>query len=210
VWQGWQKSLLRAFVQLHKLLAQLSGKALHTATAGSSSSNSLQAGSNSSCSSRSSSDRQVKWGYLSELLCSSDWTQTVAAFDSRWPDMPSVLEIHQQAAEQVSAGSSSSSSSSSTSNANAGIAQQQAMDDVSQLYSDALELCKALVAAAPLPLVCNNPGCENTVGLSEVNVARKVCAGCRCRYCSAACQAADWQRHKRACKRMAAAGQACS
>jgi hypothetical protein len=63
-----------------------------------------------------------------------------------------------------------------------------------------------LVAAAPLPLVCNNPGCENMAGVSEAGGARKVCAGCRCRYCSAACQAADWRRHKRACKRMAAAG----
>jgi hypothetical protein len=66
------------------------------------------------------------------------------------------------------------------------------------------------VAAAPLPLVCNNPGCENMAGVSEAGAARKVCAGCRCRYCSAACQTADWRRHKRACKCMAAAGQACS
>jgi hypothetical protein len=78
-----------------------------------------------------------------------------------------------------------------------------------RLYSDALVLCKALVAALPLPLVCNNPGCETLGGVSEVASARKVCAGCRCRYCSAACQAADWKRHKKACRRMAAAGQAC-
>jgi hypothetical protein len=79
-----------------------------------------------------------------------------------------------------------------------------------QFAEQCMQLCRALVAAAPLPLVCNNPGCEAMAGLSEAAAARKVCAGCRCRYCSAACQAADWRRHKRACKRMAAAGQACS
>jgi hypothetical protein len=66
------------------------------------------------------------------------------------------------------------------------------------------------VAAAPLPLVCNNPGCKNMAGASEAGAARQVCAGCRCCYCSAVCQTADWGRHKRACKRLAAAGQACS
>jgi hypothetical protein len=154
----------------------------------------------------------VKWGYLSQLLSSSDWTRTAAAFDSRWPDVQAVLDQYQQAIEKMSAGSSSSSSSSSnsTGNASAGNPPQQAVDDITQLYDDARELCKALVAAAPLPLVCNNPGCENMTGESEAGAARKVCSGCRCRYCSAACQAADWRRHKRACKRMAAAGQVCS
>jgi hypothetical protein len=104
LWQGWQRALLRAFVQLHKLLAQLSSSAPQTATAGSSSiDGSLEAGSNSNCSSSSSSSSssgskmQVKWGYLLELLCSSNWTQTVAAFNSRWPDMPAVFDRHRQA-----------------------------------------------------------------------------------------------------------------
>jgi hypothetical protein len=206
MWQGWQQTLLKAFVQLHKLLAQLSSSATVIALAAAAAS----ASSGSSAEGSSSSDMQVKWGYLSHVLCSSDWTQTVAVFDNRWPDMRAVLDRHRQASEQVSADSSSSSSSSSRTNANAGITQQQAADDVSQLYSDALELCRALVAATPLPLVCNNPGCETITGVSEASVARKVCAGCRCRYCSAACQTADWRRHKRACKRMAAAGQTCS
>jgi hypothetical protein len=81
--------------------------------------------------------------------------------------------------------------------------------DLGQLYADVLQLCKALAAAAPLPLVCNAPSCENLTGLSESAAAVKSCAGCCCRYCSAACQAADWRRHKKACKRMAAAAQAC-
>uniref|UniRef100_A0A383W5X3 phytol kinase n=1 Tax=Tetradesmus obliquus TaxID=3088 RepID=A0A383W5X3_TETOB len=74
-----------------------------------------------------------------------------------------------------------------------------------QQYAAALQLCKALEAAAPLPAMCNNLGCENLAGVSEAAAASKRCAGCRCRYCSAACQAADWRRHKHACRCMAAA-----
>jgi hypothetical protein len=81
--------------------------------------------------------------------------------------------------------------------------------DIGQLYTYALEFCRTVVAAVPLPVVCNNPSCENMGGVSEAAAAGKLCVGCRCRYCSAACQAADWKRHRRACKRMAAAGQAC-
>jgi hypothetical protein len=83
------------------------------------------------------------------------------------------------------------------------------LEEVKQPYADALELCMALAAAAPLPVVCNNPSCENLAGVSEAAAASRKCAGCKCRYCSAACQQADWLRHKRACKRMVAACQAC-
>jgi lipoate synthase len=80
------------------------------------------------------------------------------------------------------------------------------VQDINQLYEDALQLCRVLVAAAPLPLVCNNPSCENLARASETAVATKLCVGCRCRYCSAACQTADWRRHRRGCKAMTAAG----
>uniref|UniRef100_A0A383WPF4 phytol kinase n=1 Tax=Tetradesmus obliquus TaxID=3088 RepID=A0A383WPF4_TETOB len=102
---------------------------------------------------------------------------------------------------------SSSSSNSSSSDAPAGSPQQAV--DLGELYADALQLCRVLAAAAPLPLVCNNPGCVNMSGLSETVAASMACTGCRCRYCSAACQATDWERHKPACKRMVAAGQSC-
>jgi hypothetical protein len=48
-------------------------------------------------------------------------------------------------------------------------------------YAEALELCRALAAAAPLPVVCNNPNCDNLAGVSEAAAASKLCAGCRCR-----------------------------
>ncbi|KAF6252304.1 hypothetical protein COO60DRAFT_1672918 [Scenedesmus sp. NREL 46B-D3] len=52
-------------------------------------------------------------------------------------------------------------------------------------FTDLLQLCRALAAAAPLPVVRNNPGCENLAG------------------------AGDWRRHKHACRHMAAAGEVC-
>jgi hypothetical protein len=108
-----------------------------------------------------------------------------------------------------SGGSGGGSSGSDNRSSGSGAQQATKQIDVGQLYADALELCRAVVAAAPLPVVCNNPSCERLEGISEAAAAGKLCAGCRCRYCSAACQAADWRRHKRACKRMSAVGHMC-
>uniref|UniRef100_A0A383VKR3 MYND-type domain-containing protein n=1 Tax=Tetradesmus obliquus TaxID=3088 RepID=A0A383VKR3_TETOB len=71
---------------------------------------------------------------------------------------------------------------------------------VGQQYATAVELIRALAAAVPLPAVCNNPSCERLARVSEAAAASKRCAGCK---------AADWRRHKHACPRMAAAGEAC-
>jgi hypothetical protein len=81
-----------------------------------------------------------------------------------------------------------------------------AAEQHTQQYAAAVGLCRALAAAAPLPVGCNNPSCGNTEGAGEAAAASKACIGCRC---SVACQRADWKRHKGACRRMAAAGQAC-
>jgi hypothetical protein len=35
--------------------------------------------------------------------------------------------------------------------------------------------------------------------VSEAAAAHYVCAGCGCRYCGAACQAAGWRSRKKAC-----------
>jgi hypothetical protein len=80
---------------------------------------------------------------------------------------------------------------------------------LAEQYADGLGMCRALAAAAPLPVVCNNPECQNLQGASEAAASCKACAGCKCRYCSAACQAADWKRHKRACRLMVAAAEVC-
>ncbi|PSC71178.1 MYND finger domain [Micractinium conductrix] len=52
---------------------------------------------------------------------------------------------------------------------------------------------------------CCNPACANLEGASEQVLLPELmkCSKCRrARYCSAACQLADWPRHKKACKHM--------
>jgi hypothetical protein len=134
------------------------------------------------------------------------WVNAAAAFDSSWPDALGVIGA---AVAQSRSNSLGSSDSSSECIVGACTSSSQQQPDVSQLYADALQLCRALAAAAPLRLVCNNPGCDNLEEASEAAVASKMCAGCHCRYCSAACQAADWRRHKKGCEAMAAAGLVC-
>jgi hypothetical protein len=136
-------------------------------------------------SSSSSSSEQPKWDFLLRLQDGNPrWAAAAAAFDS-----VSLINMDLDTVK--------------------GYPGSDALEEFKQPYADALELCRALAAAAPLPVVCNNPSCENLGGVSEAAAASKACAGCRCRYCSAACQQVDWKRHKYACKRMAAAGEAC-
>jgi hypothetical protein len=115
---------------------------------------------------------------------SPQWAAAVAAYEANQPNW---LEVQAGALPSTAA----------------------AAEQHSQQYAEAVGLCRALVAAAPLPVVCNNPSCGNIDGLGEAAAASKTCTGCRCRYCSVACQKADWKQHKIACRRMAAAGQAC-
>ncbi|KAF6256818.1 hypothetical protein COO60DRAFT_1656493 [Scenedesmus sp. NREL 46B-D3] len=80
--------------------------------------------------------------------------------------------------------------------------QLQQSEQPAQLYAAALEICRALAAAAPLPVVCNNIGCKNLAGVSEAAAASKACTGCMCRFCSAATGSCT----RIACRCMAAAG----
>jgi hypothetical protein len=52
---------------------------------------------------------------------------------------------------------------------------------------------------------CANPACTGCMSSSEAGMPQgKRCRGCRTvRFCGAACQAADWARHKRACRLLA-------
>jgi hypothetical protein len=214
-WQAWQLQLLSLLVQLGpsgpagfsstQTLAG-AGAAAGAAASGASPST-ADAGFNNSSSSSAMSP-SIRWAYLSRLLqlqqCKG-WVDAAAAFESSWPDALGVI-----GAALSQSPNDLDSSSSCSRNGAAGASSSQQQPDISQLYADVLQLCRALVAAAPLPLVCNNPGCDNLEGASEAAVASKMCAGCRCRYCSAACQAADWRRHRKGCKAMAAGGLVCS
>jgi hypothetical protein len=140
--------------------------------------------------SSSSSSQQVKWSHLLHLQQSSqEWAAAVAAFSEKWPAWWS--EDVQDSYAQFVDGAA------------------VVIPAIKQQFADAIELCRTLVAAAPLPVVYNNPSCGSFAGVSEAAASCKACAGCSCRYCSVACQKADWKRHKGACKRMAAAGQTC-
>jgi hypothetical protein len=168
---------------------------------------------------------ESQWQGLQAMQIASEGAAWVpepdAAFGVRYPAEAAAADpnvqlvgiITSRGSSRSNGGSSSSSNSgSNTGRASGSVAQQPAEQvdvDVGQLYTDAIQFCRAMVAAASLPVVCNNPSCERLDGISEAAAAGKLCAGCRCRYCSAACQAADWRRHKRACKRMSAAGQMC-
>lgn len=135
----------------------------------------------------SSSSQQVCWGYLLHLHQSSlEWAAAVKRFTDGGLDM-----LHADCFE--AAGSSSPFEG----------------ERCGQVFEGSLDLCRALAAAAPLPVVCNNPRCENLCGGSEAAAVSSGCVTCHCRYCSAACQQEDWRRHRRACKRMATAGQVC-
>jgi hypothetical protein len=153
---------------------------MHASAAGSSSS--------SSSSSSNSSSQLVQRRYLLHLLqTDAAWTAAVAEYQTQLH-----FKFQKVAGEQSS------------------------LNDViygpemlTKQYAASVDVCRALAAAAPLPVVCNNPSCENPAGVSEAAAASKLCSGCRCRYCCAACHTADWRRHKRACRCMAAAGLSC-
>ncbi|KAF6254936.1 hypothetical protein COO60DRAFT_273590 [Scenedesmus sp. NREL 46B-D3] len=214
-WQQWQLALLAAFQHLHSAISSLAHAKLPA--------DAPAAG--VPCKSKSSSSgRCGKWSYLVDLVGSSTSLSTWQAFESKWPDLPQAIiaaggasNVAAQTTTAVVATTTTTTTSSSSSSSSTDLSrvvsssglQHVEQVDVDQLHTDALELCRALVAAVPLPVVCNNPNCESLEGASEAAAASKMCAGCHCRYCSAACQAADWRRHRRACKGMVAAGQKC-
>jgi hypothetical protein len=76
-----------------------------------------------------------------------------------------------------------------------------------QLQSTGLALCSFAV-----PCMCNNLGCTNMAGLSElVSVSRRscICAGCHAaRYCGHACHRVAWKQHKGVCRALSAAAAA--
>jgi hypothetical protein len=75
-----------------------------------------------------------------------------------------------------------------------------------------LEAAGAALTALATPAFCNNPACQNVSGPTELSlVSGRSClcgACCVARYCSRACQRAQWAQHKPVCKALAAAAAA--
>jgi hypothetical protein len=66
-----------------------------------------------------------------------------------------------------------------------------------------------MLSSVAVPHFCNNPGCVNISGPTDLQLVSGrscICAGCRiARYCGRACQRLAWPQHKAVCKALAAA-----
>ena len=76
-----------------------------------------------------------------------------------------------------------------------------------QLQQAGVALCSLAV-----PCLCNNLGCANTTGPTELSLVSGrscICAGCQvARYCSRVCQSRHWKQHKPVCVALTAAAAA--
>jgi hypothetical protein len=165
-----------------------------------------------SCSSSNSSDiyGRVRWAYLLQLPRSKKlaaafdvMTSAIVHFNAVLLPLVSTRDIIEsnpaQAADQAACEAPGTVSEAAAAAAHS---RQQAMNEA---YSAALQFCRVLAGAAPLPHLCNNLGCSSlAAGGTEAAAAVKVCSGCGAWYCSAGSAAAHWRQHKKACRRMAA------
>jgi hypothetical protein len=106
--------------------------------------------------------------------------------------------------DSVAAVGNSSNSAAATSS----ITQKHALSvALQELEQAGLALCSLAV-----PCMCNNPGCSNTSGPTEMSLVSgrsSVCAGCRvAHYCCRAFQTQHWKQHKPVCTALAAAAAA--
>jgi hypothetical protein len=182
---SWQRGLVTAAEDLVLALQRLGVASAAGDNSSSSDSSSSVHGSRSS-----SSSKQVRWSYLLRLQQSSPkWAAAVAAIHHKQPRFAQ----HDQSGSDQHAATSSSGLD---------------CDDVAlvqQQYDDALQLLRALVAAAPVTVGCSSLACQNLAGVRDTAAAESRCSRCKCcHYCSTACQVADWLLHKQVCRKLAA------
>jgi hypothetical protein len=79
-------------------------------------------------------------------------------------------------------------------------------------FTQQLQALGGVLSTLPVPYACNNPGCTNMLGpteLASVSGRSCICAGCVvARYCGRVCQRACWKQHKPVCQALAAAAAA--
>jgi hypothetical protein len=134
----------------------------------------------------SSSAGHVRWGYLLHLGRSKKLAAAVSDVSSSW----SAADMQQTVAAVLQDVNSPAGAAADPYSAVAAAAhsRQQAMN---AMYSAALQFCRVLAGAAPLPHLCNNLGCSSlAAGSTEAAAAVKVCSGCGAWHCSAGCAAA--------------------
>jgi hypothetical protein len=159
------------------------------------------------CSSRCSTSSSATtehacWGYLLQLLRSKKLADACDEFACTVLRCRAVIKSTDETESNPAQADDQAAAGGATAAAAAAGSRRQAKDE---MCSGALQFCRVLAGAAPLPHLCNNLGCSSlAAGGTEAAAAVKVCSGCGAWYCSAGCAAAHWRQHKKACRRMAA------
>jgi hypothetical protein len=171
----------------------------------------VQPCSSSRSSNSSGSSGRVRWAYLLQLARSKKLataSDEMASAASHFDEFVKSLDVTESSPSQADDQAPSETAASAAQNRQ----QADGVDDeydqaMNAMYSAALQFCRVLAGAAPLPHLCNNLGCSSlAAGSTEAAAAVKVCSGCGAWHCSAGCAAAHWRQHKKACRRMAALG----
>jgi hypothetical protein len=92
------------------------------------------------------------------------------------------------------------------------LASSSSSKSADEALTAALQQAGSALCCMAVPCLCNNPGCTNISGPTELSLVPKGsgrCAGCRvAHYCCRACQTEHWKQHKPVCSALAAAAAA--
>jgi hypothetical protein len=114
-----------------------------------------------------------------------------------------LIEAAQAKAQQQQHASGGSSSSSSSSDTDVHLP-APVYQELLQLVQDAQQMFTTVMDEIPLPVGCNNPGCNRIEAVADATLSiNKRCSQClAAHYCCKECQVQHWPAHKTACKRL--------